>query len=138
MKKPNSLHNIDTIVFTLNHMLTSRIRLFSHYIECPVLKHLHIAKQTHGTVIHVVLIKLCVFTYAIFIQIRCKIKINKFNLSQCFRINGTPFFAKAKFFEYWNDANQLWDIWDWQMSTHHPSKWTLYSLSSWSLRVFSR
>ena len=58
-------------------------------------------------------------TYLIFVQHRCKIKLTQVNLSQCFRINETHFFVKAKCFEYWNDANQLWFIWDWQMSTHH-------------------
>ena len=41
-----------------------------------------------------------VFTYFISIQLRCKIKLTQVNLSQCFRINETPFDVKAKFFEY--------------------------------------
>jgi hypothetical protein len=37
-----------------------------------------------------------VFTYFISIQLRCKIKLSQVNLSQCVRINETPFDVKAK------------------------------------------
>ena len=70
-------------------------------LYCLVITYLHLAKQnTLGTFIHVNLIKLCVCTYLIFVQHRCKIKLTQVNLSQCFRINETHFFVKAKCFEY--------------------------------------
>jgi hypothetical protein len=67
---------------------------------------------------------MCVFTYFIFIQIRCKIKLTQVNLSQSFRINETPFDVKAKLFEYSFEYIEMMqingEIFGNDMRTHHP------------------